>query len=56
MLVPKAEAEYWKIPVLFQEDLDMYLLAIISGIEILKTRLPEALQELQDKHYVVGTI
>ena len=52
MLVPRAEVEYWKIPVLFQEDLDMYLLAIVAGIETLKTRLPEALQELQDKQAV----
>ena len=53
MLVPRAEIEYWKIPVLSQEDLDMYLLAIIAGIETLKTHLPEALQELQDKQYIV---
>ena len=54
MLVPKAEVEYWKIPVLFQEDLDMYLLAIVAGIDELKTRLPAALQELQNKQNVVG--
>lgn len=51
MLVPQTEVEYWKIPVLSREDLDWYLLAIIAGIETLKTRLPEALQELQDKRY-----
>jgi len=56
MLVPRTEVEYWKIPVLFQEDLDMYLLAIVAGIETLKIRLPEALQELQDKQYVLDTI
>ena len=49
MLVPRTEVEYWKIPVLSREDLDLYLLAIIAGIETLKTRLPEALQELRDK-------
>ena len=52
MLVPRSEVEYWKIPVLFQEDLDVYLLAIVAGIEALKTRLPEALKELQNKQYV----
>jgi hypothetical protein len=56
MLVPPAEVEYWKIPVLFQEDLDLYLSAIVAGIEMLKTRLPEALQELQAKQYPVGKI
>jgi hypothetical protein len=49
MLVPQAEAAHWKIPVLFQEDRDLYLLAVLSGIEVLKTRLPEALEELRCK-------
>jgi hypothetical protein len=49
MLVPPAEAAHWKVPVLFQEDLDLYLLAVLSGIEALKTRLPEALEELRCK-------
>ena len=52
MLVPRSEVECWKIPVLFQEDLDVYLLAIVAGIEALKTRLPEALKELQNKQHV----
>ena len=56
MLVPQAEAEYWKIPVLFQEDLDMYLSAIVAAIETLKTLLPEASQELRDKQCKVETL
>lgn len=52
MLVPRSEVEYWKIPVLFQEDLDVYLLAIVAGIEALKTCLPEALKELRNKQHV----
>jgi hypothetical protein len=56
MLVPQPEAKYWKIPVLYQEDLDMYLAAIVAAIEVLKKALPEASKELQDKQHIFGTL
>ena len=49
MLVPPEEAAFWKVPVLLREDLDLYLLAVLSGIEALKSRLPDAVAELQRK-------
>jgi hypothetical protein len=56
MLVPRSEVECWKIPVLYQEDLHMYLSAIVAAIETLKTLLPGAHKELTDKQYSVGTL
>ena len=50
MLVSPEEAGFWKVPVLFQEDLDLYLLAVLSGIEALKIRLPDAIAELRRKY------
>lgn len=50
MLVSPEEAGFWKVPVLFQEDLDLYLLAALSGIEALKIRLPDAVAELRRKY------
>jgi hypothetical protein len=50
MLVPPDEVRYWKVPVLFQEDLDLYLLAVLSGIEALKPRLCDCGVELRRKH------
>ncbi len=50
MLVPPDEVRYWKVPVLFQEDIDLYVLAVLSGIETLKRRLPEAIAEIQLKY------
>lgn len=50
MLVSPEEAGFWKVPVLFQEDLDLYLLAVLSGIEALKIRLPDAVAELRRKY------
>jgi hypothetical protein len=52
MLVPPEEAGFWQVPVLFREDLDLYLLAVLSGIEAMKIRLPDAVAELQRKYTV----
>lgn len=53
MLAPRSEIEYWKIPILFEEDLEMYISSIISGINCLKQCLPEAMQELHNKQCLV---
>lgn len=43
MIVPQNEAEYWKIPVLYQRDLSMYLQVILAAMEELMLSRPTTL-------------
>ena len=49
MLTPRVEAEYWKAPMLFAEDMDAYRAVLAAALDLLPLRLEAARRELADK-------